>query len=419
MTRSFRPGDVHIHSMTLWSMDRSRSVTNFMPLVKHIKIYESIMDPVMSAIFTVVDAVALAETFPLIGEEYIEMDIETPGMDDVFTLRFDVIEIRDKTQMQDGRAAGYNLYCVSKEFRKNIQPLHDIYPDANPIEILQRLVEKLQTDKDLNTGEGTYAKVDFDLTGLRPLEAIDKVRLMTRNIGEQSSAFCFFENRHGFNFFSVEQLFKEGKTKIGDKVFFFDSVSNRSVYENNFRQVVGMSRLSDTASMRGMLGGQLNARMKTFDMMTGEVIERTYRDSESSAGFIYADDDDAPLRSSSGQVEDGEQTSAYLMNIVDSSKADPNLQEMIMERASYVHKLVQQLYRIEIYGDLGVSAGDVIEVNIPASSGLTEGEDREPMDRRYSGNFLVTRIVSSISLTGPKPIHSMTCELVKGNLRGA
>jgi hypothetical protein len=414
--KSFRPGDIKIHSMSLWSLDRSRSISNMTKLVKNIKIYESIMNPVLTAVFTISDAIGLAESFPLIGEEYIEMDIETPGMGDIFTMRFDVIEIRDKRQVTEGKASAYNLYCVSKEFRRNIRPVNEIYPDANPIDTLQKMITLLRTDKEFSTGEGVYAKVDFDLTGLRPLQAIDKVRMLTRNINESSSAFCFFENKHGFNFFSVEQLFKAGKTKIGDKVFFFDSASNHSIYQNNFRQVIGMSRLSDTNAMKGLFGGQLNAKMKTFDMLTGEVTDKSYRDSESSAGFIYADDDAASLRSSSGQVEDGEEPSAYLMNLIDSSKSDPAIHEMIMERSSYVHKLVQQLYRIEIYGDLAINAGDVIEVNIPTSSGLTNGGEGEPLDRRYSGNFMISRLVSNISLMAATPVHSMTCELIKGNL---
>lgn len=415
--KSFRPGDIKIHSMTLWSMDRSRSVSNMLKLVKNIKIYESIMNPVMSAVFTISDGIGLAESFPLIGEEYIEMDIETPGMDEVFTMRFDVIEIRDKKQIVEGKSSGYNLYCVSKEFRKNIKPLHDVYPNANPIETIQRLMTPLKSDKELSTGEGVYAKVDFDLTGLRPFQAIDKIRMLTRNIKESSSAFCFFENKYGFNFYSVEQLFNIGKTKIGDKVFFFDSTANRSIYQNDFRQIIGMSRMSDSSVMKGLLGGQLNAKMKTFDMLTGEVIEKNYKDSESSAGFIYADDDAAPLRSSSGQVEEGEEPSAYLMNLIDSSKSDPAIHEMIMERSSYVYKLIQQLYRIEIYGDLGINAGDVIEVQIPISSGLTPGGDKDgTIDKRYSGNFMISRLVSNISLLGSSPKHSMTCELIKGNL---
>lgn len=415
--KKFKPGDIKIHSMTLWSMDRARSVSNMLKLVKNIKIYESIMNPVMTAVFTVSDGIGLAESFPLIGEEYIEMDIETPGMDEVFTMRFDVIEIRDKKQIVEGKSTAYNLYCVSKEFRKNIKPLHDVYPDANPIEIIQKLMTALKTDKELNTGDGVYAKVDFDLTGLRPFQAIDKVRMLTRNIKESSSAFCFYENKYGFNFFSVEQLFQSGKTKVGDKVFFFDSTVNKSIYQNDFRQIVGMSRMSDTSAMKGLFGGQLNAKMKTFDMLTGEVSEKSYKDSESSSGFIYADDDDAPLRSSTGQVEDGEEPSAYLMNLVDSSKSDPAVHEMIMERSSYVHKLIQQLYRIEIYGDLAINAGDVIEVQIPTSSGLTKGGDKDgSVDKRYSGNFMISRMVSNISLMGPAPIHSITCELIKGNL---
>lgn len=415
MATALRPGDIKVHTLRLWSMDKSRSMTNMSKLIKNIKIYESITDPVMTAVFTVVDGIGLADSFPLIGEEYIEMDLETPGMDDVFTYRFDIIEIRDRQQITEDKSTSYNLYGISREFKKNTKPMYELYNNASPVEVIQKIFEKLNSDKSLITGEGTYARADLDLNKLRPLEAIDKVRLLTRNVKEQSSAFCFFENKHGFNFLSVEQLFRSGKTKVGDKVFFFDSATNKSIYTNNFRQIVGMSRVSETAAVRGVLGGQLNAKVKTFDMVTGEIIDRQYKDSESSAGFIYADDDDASLRSSSGQVEDGESPAAYIMNLVDSSKNDPNLQDMLLERASYVHKLIQQLYKIEIYGDLAISAGDVIEVNVPSASGLTDGSTGQ-VDKRYAGNFLVSRLVNNINLMGPKPVHSITCELIKGNL---
>ena len=417
MAESFRPGDVKVHSMSLWSNDRSRSVTNMSGLIKNIKIYESIMDPLMTAVITIADGVGLAQSFPLIGEEYIELDLETPGMDEIFTYRFDVLSIGDIKEVNEDKSTIYNLYCSSTEIKKNTRIIHELMNDTAPVDAVQKIFKDyLQSDKELFTGEGTYAKVDFDLNRMRPLEAIDKVRMLTRNIQEQSSAFCFFETKRGFNFLSVEQLFGNGKTRIGDKVFFYDSAQGRSIYENNFRNIIGMDRITDASPTRAVAGGQLNAKMKSFDIITGEVTEKNYKDSETGSGFIYADDDAAPLRSSSGQVEDGQEPALYLMNVTDSSKADPSIQEVILERASYVSKIIQQLYKIEIYGDLAISAGDVIEVNVPGSSGLTDGST-DGTDQRFSGNFMISRLVNNISFRGVRPTHSITCELIKGNIR--
>lgn len=417
MADSFRPGDVKVHSLALWSNDRARSVTNMSGLVKNIKIYESIMDPLMTAVITIADGVGLRQSFPLIGEEYFELDLETPGMDEIFTYRFDVLSIGDIKEVHEDKSVVYNLYCSSTEIKKNTRIIHELMNDTAPVDAVQKIFKDyLGSDKELFTGEGVYAKVDFDLNRMRPLEAIDKIRLLTRNIQEQSSAFCFFETKHGFNFMSVEQMFGMGKTKIGDKVFFYDAAQGRSIYENNFRNIVGMSRLSDASPTRGAMGGQLNAKMKTFDIITGEITERQYKDSESGAGFIYADDDASSLRSSSGQVEDGAEPAQYLMNVTDSSKADPSIQEVVLERSSYVNKIIQQLYKIEIHGDLAISAGDVIEVNVPGASGLTDKSD-DGTDQRFSGNFMVSRLVNNITFLGPRPVHSITCELIKGNIR--
>lgn len=382
-------------------------------LVKNIKIYESIADPVMTAVITVSDAIGLAESFPIIGEEYIEMDLETPGMGDIFTFKFDVVNLKDRKTLAEDKASVYNLYCVSTEMRKNTRPMAKVYNEISTVDVVQKVIEELGTEKALNTADGVYSKVDINLNKLRPFQAIDKARLLTHNTMEQSSAFCFFENKQGFNFLSVEQMFERGKTNIGDRIFFFDSAPGRSIYTNDFRQIIGMTHLTETASLAGMMGGQLNAKIKTFDLITGEVADKQYRDSESSSGFIYADDDSSSLRSSSGQVEDGEDEAQTIFNVVDSTKNDPNLQEMYLERSSYVHKLIQQIFKMEIYGDLAISAGDVIEVNMPMSSGLTD--DVGKLDPRFGGNFLVARLVNNISLMGSRPVHSLTCELIKGN----
>lgn len=417
MAVSYRPGDVKIHGMRLWSMDRSRSIENLGGLVKNIKIYESILDPVMSAVFTVLDTIGLAETFPLLGEEYIELDIETPGMDEIFSYRFDVIDISPINSSFGDKGSVYNLMCVSQEFRKNTKVLHDLYNEATSVDIIKKILKgPLASDKEFNTADATFAKVDLDLTQLRPFEAIDKIRLLTRNIKEQSSAFCFFENKYGFNFLSVEQMFSSGKTKIGDKIFFFDEAGGNNIEENDFRNIVGLTKLAEFSPVKATSKGQLNAKMKTFDIITGEVTEKHYKDSESSSGFVYADDDDSPLRSSSGQVDDGEEPAQYLMNVTDSSKSDANIQEMSLERASYVNKIIQQLFKMEIYGDFAMSVGDVVEVELPSSTSMTDRSDINT-DPRYAGNFLVSRLVHNINMANPTAKHSTTCEIIKGNLK--
>lgn len=415
----YRPGSVKIHGMRLWSQDKSRSVDNIGGLVKNIKIYESITDPVMTAVFTVFDGIGLRETFPIIGEEYIEIDLETPGMDEIFSYKFTVNSISPVGSDLGDKGSAYNLMCTTEDFRKNLKVVNEIFKEANPSDVIQMiLTDYIGTEKEFIAGEGVIAKVDLDLTQNKVFQAIDKARLLTRNIQEQSSAYCFFENKYGYNFFSIEQMFETGKTKIGDKIFFFDQTGGHSIYENNFRNIIGFTKLTEFNPVAAGMAGQLNAKMKSFDLITGEVIEKQYEDAKSSAGFIYADDEAAPLRSSSGSNEDASEPAQYLMNVIDSSKYDPQVNEMQMERASYVHKLIQQIFRIEIFGDLAMSVGDVIEVNIPTSKSLTDKTENKT-DPRFSGNFLVSKLVHNISLAGGSAVHSTTCELIKGNLNGA
>jgi len=411
---NFKPGGVKIHSIKLWSTDKSRSVSNIANLVKNIKIYEAITDPFMTAVFSVVDGVGLSSTFPLIGEEYIEIDFETPGYGDVVSLRFDVIDIKDKIQSSEDKSVMYNLYCASPEFRANNKVLKDIYNNQSPFQIIKKLFKYLETQKNLYVIPASFPNIDLDVTNLLPAQAIDKLRLQSRNPDEKSSAFCFFENKNGFIFTTVEQLMKDGKTKIGDKKYYFDAGSNRSIYTGTLRNIVALSRLSEASPFSGIMKGQLNSQIKTVDIITRTVENKVFRESE-DGDFEFADANPSSLRSGPGQVKDGSRPSKTVLNIIDTSKNGPNLQEISLERSAYVSRLIQQIFRIELYGDTALNVGDVIEVNMPSSSAL---DDSPPLDERFTGNFLVSKICHNISLMGARAVHSMTCEILKGNLSG-
>lgn len=412
MSKNFKPGDIIIHSIKLWSMDRSRSVSDFSGLVKNIKIYESIKDPFMTAIFSVVDGVGLASSFPIIGEEYIEIDFETPGYNEVFSLRFDVLDVKNKIQTSQDKSVMYNLHCSSTEFRNNAKVLKQVFNNQKPDQILRKLFNHFGSEKSLYITPANYPNIDLDVTNLYPAQAIDKLRLQTRNLDEKSSAFCFFENKNGFIFSTVEQMMKEGKTKIGDKKYYFDGGSNRSIYTGTLRNIVGLSRLSESSTFTGTLGGQLNSKIKTIDIITRTVEDKVFRESE-AGDFEFADASPSSLRSSSGQLREGSEPSRSILNIVDTSKNGPNLQEISLERSAYVSRLIQQIFRIELYGDTALNTGDIIEVNMPAFSAI---DDASPLDERFTGNFLVSKICHNISLMGARPTHSMTCEILKGSL---
>lgn len=415
-SKAYSSGDVQILQFDIVSMD-GRVRQSIISQIVSFDVYESIMLPVMYCDVLVNDAINLLEKFPIIGEEFIEIEFKNPELNSVQSFRFKVASVTNKFTDNMGNRLFYTLQCASEEILINSNTyIQRRYNNGNSYSIVSDILKTdLKTTKRLNLD--TFSSRGLDLVTinqLTPLQAIDFIRKRTVSKQYKTSSYVFFENRNGFNFTTLEHLIQTGKSAIGDKIFFYDSAVSDSMSNVDIRNMLAYQQLTYNNTAELMQSGALANRTIALDLKTGSINTVDFDYSKNVNKFAQTDADNI------SKVKTSSFVSAYnkgvgtsnIKNIMipkTSNSGDTYREESAGYLQSYVNQLTQNIVRILVYGDSAVTAGNVIKLKFPTITGTTEKPDSSKLS---SGNYLVTKCRHMFVIRG-RVTYKMALECVK------
>jgi hypothetical protein len=408
-TTNVVPGSVDIKNLNLFSFDRSKTY-NLLENYMSIDIYEDILKPSIYAEITIHDTSGIHEAFPIMGEEFIELEYETPGGEITCKYTLFCYSTSNEVATLNEKGKTYVLHCVSYEYIKGINKLINKSYDAPISYIIKDVLQNvIQTDKPYYV-ENTRGSQSLILSNKKPWEALDLVRRRAVSIENDSHSFVLFENKNGYFFNTIENLYKLGIPKIGDKVFFFDNQAQRVNFTDsiNIRNVIGYNYIGKADNANRLARGGLHNSTTFFDIVkkTFSKIPTTFN----VDNYKFGDDKNYSTSSAKMQVELAKEEAITLFFAKDSSRNDTFLDNSIGNIAVYVNQLVQSMVNVHLYGDTSMAAGDCITLNIPAF----DNSDTQPESRLYSQNYLIARLRHRIIIKDETPFHTMACQLVKG-----
>lgn len=398
------PGDVLVEKIDLISSDGSKTIT-IKPQVKFISLYESIMSPVLYGELLVVDAIDLLRGFPIIGEETLELEFNTPTLKPI-SLKMRVYHISNVTVDKDQKMKSYTLHITSEEAFKNASLLiNRKFTKENHINIEEILSTDLETEKQAVYSESKGIDTQL-ITNITPFQAIDRMRLRSVCKRFKSSSFCFFEDRTGFNFITLEEMIAKGKSMTADKHFVYDA-SNlvTDIRKVSARHMIGWRALKHTNTIDKIQSGSLNTKVQQIDMVTGDVVQ--YETGNES--FETTGKDPAAGTTKFNQMF-GQTTSRTFMVPFNSADEKVFIAEKMGPLQSFVDKVSQNISHAHIYGDSDISLGNVISASISTGSGLTAGG----MSKGTEANYLVTKVRHMI-VNGDRPLYTQALELVNNS----
>ena len=262
----FKPGDVDITRIWLYSDDGNREY-NLMEQVVSINIYESLMSPIIYAEIFINDSNDLLRQFPILTEEYVEIEFKLPNSEDESSYKLHVKEVKGLTVDEQQKSKTYVLSLVSMELiddaSTTIYKRYGGYKDKNGVAhgseihtgIQSILTDYLGTEKKFEY-EQTKGIDEVLITKLQPFAAIDQLRRRALSKQYESHSFCFFENKHGYVLSTLERLFDKGKDTIGDRTFWTDTNTANDITQNMYRNIIGYKqiRFADSISRIGQGG---------------------------------------------------------------------------------------------------------------------------------------------------------------------
>jgi hypothetical protein len=409
-SQTIQPGDVEIREITLSNSSRTISIMN---QVIGYSLYESIMNPVVTAEFQVYDPLNILQEFPIIGEETITVSFATPGYDDPLTYTLAVNAVTNQMVQDFNKAKSYVLRCASQEILLNAATNINKRYSTDAGTIVSTIIKNsLSSKKNINI-EKPKGIQDVLLARIRPFQAIDMVRRRTVSAKYDSASYCFFENQRGFNFTTIENLMDNGKTRIGDKVFFFSASGGMTLETISFRNLLGFKNVSMVNNNQKIALGGLKNISRKFDIFTGETTEFLYTNLQDQQKFKFATDTPAGLNTSQFESLYGTQSTAQLLVPHDSDRPETYTADYAGKRQAFCAKIAQNLFQAHAYGDTGMSAGDVVTINLPSMVGTTQQQEEA---RLTEGNYLVSRLRHMVtnSAGAARRKHTMSMECIKG-----
>lgn len=414
-TTDFHPGDINIIGITLLSEDQQRSY-DLIELCKSIEIFESVLSPVIFAEIGIQDTIGLYQTFPILGEEYVKIEFQTPGTSKTSVYLLRVNNIHNKNVSDNEKLTTYSMQLVSAELIRNSSKFISKTFKDNIHKTVQDIInDELETEKPVRV-ESTSGIERGIITRMQPFKAVDYLRRRAVSKKYKSSVYVFFENRDGYNFVTIEKLIEDGKNSLdrgnSDKEFFFDVVRKENEKNVSIRNIIAYNQILYADTISKVQYGGITNEVNTIDLITGNVKKINYTDNIGQDQITNLDKNAAATNTSNFNRKHGKTTAMKNYIPISSDLPDTNRAEKLSISTAFAENIAQNIIQIHIYGDSEIQAGDVIKCNLPSATSVDDGKNTAKFE---SGNYLVTK-VRHIITNLDRPQHTIALELIKGNL---
>lgn len=409
-----RAGDIELKDTVIISSNGT--VHNISPQVLSIELIENIFEPFTTGVITVSDGIDLLNLIPMVGNELVRLEFNTPTLDDSFAYKreFYVYNCSDKIKINEHNSM-YQLRIISIEAAfDRARRVSQTFRGA-PDQIVRSLVYDVgfHSSKDLYCELATN-NITFISNWWTPTKCLDYVTRRSVN-SNGSATYLFYETNSGFIFTSLDSLILAGvRQTFTVNNYAIQSAKNinstssvnieldyqtvlKITYQNGFDQ---FTRLST-----GFYGGEVIA----FDGNTQQYIHsRAGRDFDTENHLNpYGP---VPLNNTFGMTSGLIQYIPYATQNFDEQNqgaADTDI-SVRTARQQFLSRLQASQATIQVYGRCDYIPGMVVELKVPRDTEYNK-QDEMQYDLLTSGNYLVTSIKHMI--TGVR--HTMNLQLMK------
>lgn len=409
MSRIVEPGDVKIKFFNMTNKATNASV-NPIGQIEGFDIYEDMSKPTLYATFLFNDSIGLLENFPIIGEEVITVEIETPGVSSSTKFTFRSFEVSSAEIDPNGKGKKYLIRCVSEEHLYNgssavSQSFEGTISDIVPIIVKNYLNTKKDIILDATKGIQTIV-----IPRLNPLQTIDMLRQRAVSKDYSSSTYVFFENQSGFNFKTIEGLIKDSKKQpLAEFNAQQNTTANKNAEARSFRTMLDYSSMAKADSNAKAAEGVFKAVTKSFDL-SSKKLEINNFSLDNVFKQIQKPTDKVNLPNTKDFVDTfGSGVPKMFFVPKDTSRPDTFIDSMVAVRNSIAVLMNSEVTRVLIHGDSGIKVGDVVRLTMPSATGTT---DKKNLDKMDTGNYLIIRLRHMLT-NGTKFKHQVSFDCVK------
>lgn len=395
----------------------NKKLVDLRSLVKELNIYESLVDPVLTADITFQDDVNLSTIVPLMGLEDISIKFEIPNVTNpsqprTYQFTFRVFKQSNREPINWG-AENYTLGLVSSELLGSLEKrISKTYTNVKVENIIQTILTDYLESPKASTAffEPTNSPVTITIPYLTPLDAINLFTL--QGIGQTGASYFFYETLTGFRFESLRGIIKREKAKTNIPLI-FRKLGGTGLPRDpeNVASLEAIKMIHGFDFLESLKNGYFASTTIGVDVLAGQY--RLTSSNLQSNGFDTKD----RLNSNSKPFYPKElsrlanpTTKIYLIptrsisaantgiTSRDSSISDNFFADTLAARVREITELQNCVVRVKVPGAPNINVGKVVKIEIP----IANVRDAAPGTNKdiHSGKFLIVAAKHTIINNG-------------------
>jgi hypothetical protein len=427
--------DFQLTSVVISPADGSKGfeVKNLVQIFSYI---ESVRYPVVMATVVVVDSGGLLNSLPIQGGEIVKIKVKTNANPDGLEYTMRVWKIGNRYVKNQDQA--YTLGLVSEEALNNEFARIETPLEGKPDEIIAKMLnETLKTTKTFYSEPCLFAtrliaarRRIFDIVSLlmpKSVPGLDpktstsskKTNTPTKNQEQKvsgSAGYFFWENKRGFNFFSIDTLCSDKPTGAYDSKPwgpYVEKIANQSDGADDRFTISNISYESEIDLVSGLRMGRYSTKMCFFNHSTGQYDEYVYNLKDAFEDMKHLGSQQEPSLIKVGKDKTLSDYPTGLMSMIldhetwynettpaspydkDGSKSPSPYSERHLEYSAQsivrYDTLSNQTATIVVPGNSRICAGDKVDIRIMNKLPSAEVK-KEKFDQENSGVYLIMEV---------------------------
>ena len=409
-------------------------------IIEEVSIFENIYTAGISGNILIKDTTNIVMNFPIIGEERLALKILTPQSkpEPETTIDYTLSPlIIYKINLQEGEGEGAQIVSLQfgspEGFRNQTSRVSQSY-SGQPSEI----VEKILRDESYLKSKKTFyyeptannAKVVFPNS--RPFKCIRHLaNISNSQVNNSSPSYLFYETTKGYHFRTFDSMCREEpkfhfKENIGAQLNAQGVVDVRA----NLDTIVNYQIVSAKDTVKNLESGMFSSKLITHDVYNKRLDLYKYDYLSNFDKDIHPDNGESnPIISEAKDPDthknltEHEDTKLFVVSTASgysfsegenypyqSDNKNQSLQRKHSRKEQFDKGLI---LNVEINGQTFIQAGDKVNLDIGASSALTQ--DR--LDEGLSGGYVVTHLRHTFTQSGQLK-HKIIMRVAKDSKKG-
>lgn len=425
-------GDISIQDLTLIGANgKTFDISSFMI---ELNIYEDIFSPTMYGNILLSDSINVIEKLPIIGEEYLRIKVDTPGLSSPIYKTFRVYSVSDRHVVLDDKTQGFILhFCSNEVFVDSLNKLYgtfsgtisDVAGDIFQNYLLTgrnivvdgsgNLTDSTDTST-LNVTDITSNKATFTSPGWGPLKCMSWLAAKSLSASFKSADFLFFESNKQFYFGSISSIINGYKSANYIAAAFYYKQSNIREAGNNvtvdgvqytppdlnreYSIAQNFTIVDQFNSLKNTNDGYYSSQMLSLNLTTKKYAYNNY---DYGANFdTYKHTDKYPMFSQSQfrNPQSHRIVNVQQTNLYDGSRHNTNelAPQVMQNRISLLRGFSNLTIEMAVPGRTNFEVGGIVYFEHPQLGPKDESDaTREAKDKYLSGLYLVTAVRHKIS----------------------